>query len=288
MPGATEQAFPAQPGYFAGSRIIASPFQFVSDADTFIRVRSACSVAGVVLAVQGRRVDDAGTLQPIAETHTPNSDRSVKTQDFKLGAGALLNLTVYASSGAPLVGQCYVLVQILRNQGGTAIVLGTLLGGYVTAIQALGFPGSPIVGSTSGEPAIRNIVGTTPAAGAEFEETCPTGARWELISVLVSLATSAAVVNRNMSLQVFTPGVQTWGKYEAGVNVPANTTQWFQYGLGLTVFGATAPENIEYVSLPQQVYFLAGQAFSSFTPNLQAGDQWNAPRYQVREWLEVD
>lgn len=284
---ATEQAFAAAPGYFAGARVVQSPFQFVADADTFLRVVSACSVTGVTLAVQGRRLDDHGQLQVLQETHAPNSDRSVKTQDYQLGPGAVLNVTVFASAGAPLVGQCYVMVQLLRNMGGTAIVLGTLLAGYVTAHQALGFPGSPLVSSTAGEPAIRDISGTVPAAGANLTETCPAGARWELVSILFTLTTNGTVGNRNLALEMFDPVGTINGIYEPGVNVPASTTQWFQYGVGLTVFGVVTPSNVEYVCLPQRFYLPAGARFTTTIAGLQSGDQLSNPRYQVREWLEV-
>ena len=117
--------------------MISSPFQFVADSDTFLRVVSVCSVAGVTLAIQGRRLDEKGQLQALTETHAPSSDRSVRTQDYALGVGAVLNLTVFASAGTPLKGQCYVMVQLLRNFGGTAIVLGTLLGAGVPLIHGL-------------------------------------------------------------------------------------------------------------------------------------------------------
>src|SRR5204863_2582589 len=94
--------------------------------------------------------------------HVPNTDRSVKTSDHPLGVGQLLNLTVFASAGAPLIGQTYVKVQLIRGVGAAAIVLGTLLGGYVTAVHALGFPGSPIENSLTATPAIRYITGTNP------------------------------------------------------------------------------------------------------------------------------
>src|SRR5262252_2154961 len=142
MPGVFYPALGA-PSIAGGARVIASPFQFLGDADTWLRVTSACSVAGVVLAIQGRRLDDNGELKPITETHAPNSDRSIKTTEILLGAGALLNLTVFASAGTPLVGQCYVMIQLLRSHGATAIVLGTILGGYVTANLAFGFRGPP-------------------------------------------------------------------------------------------------------------------------------------------------
>src|SRR5439155_18890058 len=117
-----------------------------------------------------------------------------KTQNYKLGKGAILNLTVFASAGAPLMGQTYVIVQLIKGLTGATIVLGTLLGGYLTATQALGWPGSPIISSTDGEGCTRLIVGTTPAAEANILETVPTGARWELLSLEASYVQGAGGV----------------------------------------------------------------------------------------------
>lgn len=282
---ATEQAFPASAASFGGGQIITSPFQFVADQDTFLRVTSACSVTGVRLAIQGRRLDQNGVLQAIQETHTPNSDRSVLTQDYALGAGAVLNFTVFASQGSPQIGQCYVMVQLLRNFGGTALVLGTLLGGVVTATQALGFPGSPIVASTSVEPVIRNITGTARGAGQEFSETCPTGARWELVTVTSVLRASSAAGTRNAGLGIKYGGVigvdeVPFGSQTASLN--------FQYTWGQNFpFATFSGVHINQGPVPQRQFLRAGDQFLSQTQGLDVGDSWDAPLYQVREQLEV-
>lgn len=283
---ATEQAFPSTAAAFGGGRVITSPFQFVADADTFLRVVSVCSVAGVTLAVQGRRLDDNGQIQPMRETHTPNSNRTSKTQDYGLGRGAILNLTVFASAGAPLAGQCYVMVQLLRNFGGTAIVLGTLLGGYVTAVQALGFPGSPIVSSLQGEPALRDILGTDPLAGNVAVETVPAGARWELTAARVILVTSGVGPDRRVILQLTGGGVvfaqllslntQPLGTsltYTCGSNVEGTS----DLGAGFIQFGT-----------PARSLLPAAGSFLFTHTNFDAGDNYQAPQYQVREWLEVN
>lgn len=281
------EVFPAlaTPFVSAGARVIASPFQFVADVDTAIRVVSVCSAAGVVLAVQGRRFDERGQLQVITETHTPASNRTTTTTTFKPGAGALLNLTVFAAQGAPLVGQCYVMVQLLRSTGATAIVLGTLLGGYVTSTQALGFPGSPVMSSTEGEPVSRAILGTTPAAGAEWIETVPTGARWELLSVFYGFTADATIAQRISDL-VLRSSATNFLRLLSNASIAAAETWAISWAPNLPsiiyagLFAAAA-------SLPQRPILRAGDTFGSVTTGIQAGDQYTAPRYILREWLEV-
>lgn len=282
---ATEQAFPGQAIAIGGGSVITSPFQFVADADTFLRVVSVCSVTGVVLAVQGRRIDESGQLQPLQETHVPLATRTRKTQDYGLGVGEILNITVFASQGAPLIGQCYVMIQLLRNFGGTAVVLGTLLGGYVTSTQALGFPGSPIQSSTDGEPAVRNITGTQPLVGHEVGESCPTGARWELVTFLARFTTSGVPNTRQPALQVVY-GVVSGALLVPTTGVPASNRWFFTWGQNLPT-QASFQISFAQQSMPQRQFLRAGDSVQSSTILMDAGDQWDQVQYQVREWLEV-
>jgi hypothetical protein len=283
---ATEQAFPSTAVAIGGGRVITTPFQFVADADTFLRVTSVCSVTGVTLAVQGRRRDDNGTLQPIKETHAPNSNRTTKTQDYGLGPGAILNLTMFATAGALVSGQCYVKVELLRNFGGTAIVLGTLLGGYVTPVQALGFPGSPIVSSLEGEPALRAIAGTLQPVGQIIAETVPTGARWELISLVHSYTTDATVITRRVLTQLTAAGVPCF--VGIAFNAQGASDSW-THTWGPNIEG-TSDATIKRVQsgIPGRTLMPSASTFFVTAANLQAGDQFGQPFYLVREWLEVN
>lgn len=282
---AVEHAFVATPFAGAGGKVIASPFQFLTDADTYLRVVSANSAPGVVLAIQGRRLDDKGTIQPLNEIHTTNTDRSVKTQDYKLGVGALLNVAVFVKAGTPLIGSTYVLVQLTRNTGAPAIVLGALLAGVVTTSQSLGFPGSPIVDSLSVQPAVRNIVGTLPAPGGQIIETVPTGARWELVGLHHTFTASAAVASRFVYSQ-FDDAVHIRLNTFPGVSIAAS--QAFSLSWARNLYPNWDGTNqLATIQLPLGLTMLAGDRLLIGAINIQAGDQFSAPIYQVLERLEV-
>jgi hypothetical protein len=280
-----EQVFQGQPPIFGGARLLPSPSQFFLTGEDRLRVVSANSLAGVALKIQWRTALFTGAVVPTSETHTPNSDRTTKTQDFELGTGSLLNVTVFAGAGSPVSGQTFVMVQIVRGVGAAAIVLGTLLAGYVTSVQALGFPGSPIVASTTGEPVPRAIVGTTPAAGSFVTETCPTGARWEIVTVFAQFTTSGVAGSRQPWFQVNyganPAGVTTWD-----VVVPAANTVDLTYGQNLNP-GENFANTIITMPIPLGQRLRAGDQFFLGAVGLLAGDQFTAPVYQVREWLEV-
>lgn len=286
MAGPLAQRFEAQPLASAGGRVITSPFQFVTTGEDHLRVLSFNSAAGVRLKIRGRVVPVAGPIEPLERDHVPNTDRSVVSSVIPLQAGAVLNLTVFASSGAPLVGQTYVMVQLIRGLGAAAIVLGTLLAGYVTAQQHLAWPGSPIESSTAGEPAVRTVSGTVPAAGAEFSEIVPTGARWEVLGLTAQLVASAAPGARVPALQFMTPfSIIAASPLTSAIN--AGGAQVITWAQGVPI--AAAPGVTRWAApLPFSNRLLAQQTLQSLTVNLDVGDQWTAPVYTVREWLEVN
>lgn len=280
-----EQVFVGQPQTFGGARLLPSPSQFFLTGEDRLRIVSANSLAGVSLKVQWRTATLSGDVVPSSQDHTPASDRTIKRQDYELGSGSLLNVTVFAGAGAPVIGQTYVMVQIVRGEGAAAIVLGTILAGYVTAVQALGFPGSPIISSTESEPYVRAILGTRPAAGVQVLEVVPTGARWELVAFYVSLDVSAAGVNREVFLNITSAG-STLGVFGFGLNVPPPATPQYIWGQGLAPV-ADATNRVYEGPLPTRALLVAGATIQTAVYNFDAADRFGTPQYTVREWLEV-
>ena len=283
-PAATELAFPASATYAGGSQIIQSPFQFLFDDDTFLRVISACSVTGVVISINGRRLDANGQLQVITETHTPLTNRSFKVTDIVVGKGALLNLHVFASAGAPRISQCYVKVLVMRNQGGQAITLGVLLGGCLSVLASLGFPGSAVVSPLDYEPVARTIVGTAPGASANIGETVPTGARWELVNFTAAVTVTGTgneifdfVVDDGANVMAVSPG---------STNSLTSGPLTFVWWPGYTAFNTViSPYFISGV--PIQMKLTAGSRLQVKERTSTAAWQWAAPVYTVREWLDL-
>lgn len=281
-----EQAFVAPPIASAGGRVIASPFQFYTTGEDNLRIVSVNAYVGVRLKIQGRFIDAKGVISASSWDHTPNTDRTKKTDDVPLGVGAVLNLTVFASQGTPLIGQTFVIVQLVRGLGAAAIVLGTLLQGYVTSAQALGWPGSPIVSSTDGEPAVRTIAGTNPAIGVDIIETVPTNARWELLSVQATLNRSAVGAAGEVVL-VLDQTVISFGVIVSHITAGPGTSNTITFGIGLVTFSAPFGTGLLINgSLPEN-RLLAGEDFRIVRLNPDPADTWSGVGYKVREWQEV-
>lgn len=281
-----ERVFLGSPIPSAGGRVLVSPFQFLVTGEDNLRIDGWNTVTGCVLTVAWRFADLDGTIRPYERTVPLTADRTKTTVNVPLGVGYLVNLAVYASGAAPRVGQTFVSVKLIRGFTGAMLVLGWLVQGYVTAEQALGWPGSAIQSSTTGEAVVRTILGTAPAAGAVILETVPTGARWELIMVYCQFTTTGAGAAREVVFSVpdaalfltLVPNTAT---------IPISVTVRLSFGPNLSALSDSTFVN-RCTPFPQPLVLLAAQQFQISAFNLVAGDQFTAPQYQVREWLEVD
>lgn len=285
MVGAIERTIVGQPIPTAGGRVIVSPFQFQTTGEDNLRVDGWSSVAGAVLVVQGRRFDEAGVQQPYSFKVALTSDRVVNTALFPLGKGYLVNMVAFIESAGPLVGQVFCSIKLVRGLTGATIVLGTLIQGYVTAQQSQAWPGSVIADSISGGGVLRHITGTDPAAGSEISETVPTGARWELLSMAAIFVTAGGGINRWPRFIASSAGKRLAFTPVPSSQPPATTENWF--------WGANFPSlpddgfSSTGGPFPQPLILLAGATFGTSTGLIAGGDNWTAPDYTVREFLEA-
>lgn len=283
--GGSEAVRGVLPSILGKAKVVITPYPFGLSGDDNLRVTSVNALTGVTVQVHYRLLTRDGEVKAGVFSHTPNTNRTAKTDDFPLAGGFITNLSVFATAGTPLIGQTFVIVQLIRGMGSVAIVLGTMLQGYVTTTQGLGWPGSAIESSTDGEPALRTIVGTTPGAGASQLETVPTGARWDLLSIC-----STATEVGDFSLTVRTLTVTDGSGNTIGKFIP--TTKFVHLGgNGVITFGqglspSTVPSfNFVTASLPSPFRLLAGATFGMDA--MGGNGNWAAPVYVVREWQEA-
>lgn len=268
-----------------GGRILPSPAQFYLTGEDQLRIVSACALTGVTIEIRARIADFEGETKAEKWTHIPFTNRSVRTEDFPLGTGSLLNVTAFASGATPRIGQAYVQIQLIRGFGTGALVLGTILGGYVTSTQAMGWPGSPIQHSLESGGYTRTINGSAPAAGVDINETVPTGAEWQLLMLQAQLTTAAGGTNRIPVLNLAPDGTQL-SVSATPTTVAPSASGTFNWNIGMPLAVQVQP-GINIGGLPTEIRMHAGGSFFIQTSALAAGDQWSAPRYLVREWLEV-
>jgi hypothetical protein len=281
---AGEQVFARSPGASAGSRIIAAPFEFYTTGEDNLRITSFCSVANVALALDLRTIDNKGSINAHRHAHAPSSDRTAKSDDIVLGVGAVMNITTFATAGAPKFGQCFVIVQLIRGIGAAAVVLGTMLQGYVTQRQALGWPGSPIQSSFSGEPPVLQIASGPHALGTDWHIECPAGARWSIENIFTGLVTVGAAT-RIAITQISRGGVFTAfiNPTQSQVGALSANYTWAPNLL----YDQKITSTIQNCPLPAPCMLSAGDQIGGFTIGLTVFDQWNPAQLSYREWLEV-
>jgi hypothetical protein len=245
-----------------------------------LRLTTFNGLAGVIVALEGRFMDLAGRVTPLVERHIPNTDRTAATSLVTLGEGFLCNVQVRATTGSPQSGQCYAIVELVRGRTGAIQPLATLLGGYVSDVQRLAWPGSPIISSVQGTGIVRAFGGTDPAAGVEISETVPTGARWRLYSFFATLVTSAVVNNRTVTL-IIDDGVNTLWTCDASAAQAATLTRNYEAyttGVAPDLTGSTFR-----LPAPFPMDLVAGSRIRTSTALLDVGDNWSAPRLMVEE-----
>lgn len=275
----------------AGAAGLIAPPWFVAGSSLFLtgedalRVAAFNAAAGVTLRLAGRFLPvGEARPRPFASTFVPATDRTVSTLVQGLGEGWLLEASVIASAGSPLVGQTFVTLAIQRGLTTSALELSVLGQGYVTARQRVGTPGAWLQNSIDGGGAIRSITGSTPAAAAEISETVPTGARWELLAIRFRLVTDANVANRAVSL-VLDDGTNLYFHSSMNVNQTAGVTWNYAFVQG---FGNPAISQISALMavIPANNRLGAGHRIRTSSTLLQAGDQFGIVQYLVREWIE--
>jgi hypothetical protein len=251
--------------------------------DEALRLTTFNSQAGVALAIDGRFRGQDGQPRAINERAVPNTDRTIATQLIGLSDVELLNLQVRATGGAPRIGQCFAVLEIVRGRTGDVQPVATLAQGYVTDTQRLAWPGSAVRSSVDGSGVLRSITGTDPAAGAEWSETVPTNARWRFVAVRVALVTDATVANRVPQV-IVDDGTNTLYLIPSHANQTASLT-WTYHGF---YAGAAGFASGNYIALPfpGDLFLQGGWRIRSSTGSLQAGDNWGAPQLLVEEWIE--
>lgn len=263
------------------SRILSRSPYYVDD-NCFCRVKVTCSVAGVAVTVFLRVSTPEGGIKALPIVVQASSNRTTVVSDTLIGAGLVHNVTAICSAGAPLVGQCYVQVQLMQASGSVATLLATLIGGAVTAFQGPGWPGSPIVPSTDIEPVLRNITGTNTAIGSPVNEVVPTGARWQLVSYHHTANDTISLSGATINLFLQTGGVNM--AYFPQTNAFANLTAIDCY------YQPTYPlltgQNGALMAIPMSVgqILVAGDVI---TTNTRANGSFSNITYKVREWLEA-
>lgn len=256
--------------------------QWVTPDDLLIaQVRNA--LAGVNLAVEARIWNPIEGVHEFRFPLVPTSDRSLNTFNTNLHEGYLVSAVIKATAGSPHRGQTLASMLLARPPAATFEPKMLLAQDYVTGSYGPLWPGGRQNLGVEGPGFLYSIALSNPAAGADWTQTVPTGARWRIRDITATLATSAAAGNRTPML-IWDDGANAFAQIgPSATEAPSSTTRWDWIqtlpSLGNVVQGIQ-------VFLPPDLILLAGWRLRTSTVNLGVADQWSGIRFLVEEWLE--
>lgn len=265
---------------------VSPPAALLLSADDSILVQVWNSSSGQSLSVDYRLLLPIGVIVPAREVIRPSSDRLVNAFHIRTNEGFLLSLAINTLTSGTKPGETFARAQLFRGRTtSTAEQFGQLLtSGYVSAQNSLGWPPGKLEGSLDTRVATRAITGTDPAAGVEISETVPTNARWRLVAFRFVFTTSATVATRTVQLEFRNAGVPVLF-INSVASQTAGLIHEYIYFIGapyaLDVLGGD-----HLAPLPEGAWLGAGDRIDTNTSNLQAGDNFEAPRLVVEEWIE--
>jgi len=203
--------------------------------------------------------------------------------EITLAEGFLLSVGVSCTPGSPARGDVFCQVELQRFQSGQAFQGLMLIAGYISGSQDLAWPSIPPANSFEGRGNILSFAGTDPAAGVEITQAVPTGVLWRLSSLSFVLTTDATVSNRQVRL-VLDDGANIFARIPAPAVQPASIAVRYTFGDGLANFSAG---DDAVAPTPSGLLLPVGFRFRTLTTNLQAGDNFGQPQFNVEEWLVV-
>ena len=129
--------------------------------------------------------------------------------------------------------------------------------------------------------AIQTLVGTDPIAGVEISESVPgpAGTLWRLISISFQLVTDATAVKRTVSLVVDT-GAAAEIYYAVAADFTQARNSTVRYSLGVGIISDVVLETV-LMPIPTGLFLLFGDRFRTVTNNIQAGDNFGPPTFEV-------
>jgi hypothetical protein len=242
------------------------------------------SLAGLQLGLNGRLWHTDGSVAELNQVLIPGSARALQFFSLPLDFGFLTSLAVTALVGTPHRGQTLASLQLARPPAASFASKMFMAQDYITAQNGVAWPGGKIAAGVDGQ-GIRSVFSVgSPAAGADWTQTVPAGARWLLHGIRAQLLSSATAGNRTPALQI-DDGTNAGVNISPGVVQAASLTNTWSWTAGYPTIG-TLVGTQNQITMPFPVPLLAGWRIRVITANLSGTDQWSAIFLDVEEWLE--
>mgnify|MGYP005851461327 CR=1 FL=1 len=259
-----------------------APFYVSREDIAFIRLFN--SSPDIVVGLRLRILLPNGEIKPNHYSFRPTSNRLANDFSIKLPESYLVGASFIVEKGTVRRGQLYCILGFQRGLAAFANLFQVLISAPLTSGGALTWPGSIPVASTEGGGHLRTVVGTDPPPGNQISETVPTNARWRVLAIRFVLATSAVTATRRVQLS-FNVGGNIIYSLNSGDTQAASTTITYNWIAGQPIDIPTALGQI-IDPIPPFIFLKGGDMITTFTLNMQSGDNFSAPTTYVEEWLD--
>lgn len=200
---------------------------------------------------------------------------------INLTEGYLLSVLVTGNVGSKR-GQTFITVQLVHSSTLNPFNQ-QLISGYLMVDQLPSWPGAEFVNSTEGPGWKESLQVSNPAAGADWSQTVPTGARWRVESIVATLTTLVAVANRIPTF-IVDDGVNVVFQVDVIAAEVASSAKVYCLTAGQTP--ATGAGSTISLPLPGPLVMNGGWRIRTSTSGLQGTDQWSGISLNVEEWIQ--
>jgi len=252
--------------------------------DDLLLVQLRSSVAPANVRVRYRLRTLEGKLLEDETNVAATADRAAHSFSTQLYDGYLEELAVFATTGGPLRGQLFASAFLASPPAANVIIKRVLGSRYLTGQDGVTFPGGRQDAPTEGAGWLHTVTISNPAAGADWTQAVPAGARWLVRLVRGTFVTSATVASRNPLLRV-QPGTVLYTVAQGTLTQAASLTE--SYTWSPTTAGEFLNVGAVTRQLPIDLRLPAAGSVLSLTANIQTTDQWSGLELLAEEWLEA-
>lgn len=195
-------------------------------------------------------------------------DSANKTQTFRIPDLPIM-VSVSDDGGSLSQGSCYAALSLTANGD----VIETLCAGLLNQGKGIAYPNQDLKDQREGGGSIQSKVSSDPAANTEISVTVPVGEMWRIISAEFRLVSDANAANRRVHL-VFTDPQGIDGIHCFAL-VDQTASQTIKYSVAK--YGGSTDEldnNVNLISLPDEMWVNQGGTISTATTNRQVGDNF--------------
>lgn len=276
------QVYTSRPAVGFLSKAVQPPSHVYIEVNDVLQCSIASSLAGEVVTVSYRILKPTGEIVKGQFRVAVVTQRVISSNTEPLPEGFLLSISCKATL-ATTRGQTFVRMFLTDQSFGANQPSAMLLADYVTNSLAPGFPYGRVLAPTEGPGSLATYAASVPLAGHEWSITLPANTRWKVISILASLATSAAVANRTPGVFVQSAGALIWQAMPQGAVAAAQVAN--------ASYSSTPTQNAASPlflnnALPSPCYLSGTARLGSQTLNIDAADQYGAINLLVEEWLD--